>query len=120
ITLQDAVGMALMKNPNLAIASSNARISAYQVVEARGAFDVKLQVQPTSNYSVQPPLNPFAAGVGDVGQYPNPLYGEPGEPEFLYKAGPGDVIQHQSTFTYGLGGQSVNGTQYQAGIEQQR
>ncbi len=63
ITLQNAVGMALMKNPNLAISASNARISAYQVVEARGAFDVKLQVQPTSNYSVQPPLNPFEAGL---------------------------------------------------------
>ncbi len=120
ITLQDAVAMALMKNPNLAISASNARISAYQVVEARGAFDVKLQVQPTSNYNVQPPLNPFEAGPGSEGQYLNQNYPGPNETKYLYTPGPGDVIQHQSTFTYGLGGQSLNGTQYQAGIEQQR
>ncbi len=120
IALQDAIGMALAKNPNLAISASNSRISAYQVVEARGAFDVKLQVQPQSNYSVTPPLNPFEAGPGDVGQYANNSYPAPGQPKFLYTPGPGDVIQHQSSFSYGLGGQSVNGTQVQAGIQQTR
>lgn len=119
ITLQDAIGMALTRNPNLAISASNARISAYQVVEARGPFDVRLQVQPQSNYSVTPPLNPFEAGPGDVGQYPNQFY--PGEgPKYLYTPGPGDVIQHQTSFSYGLGGQSVNGTQFAAGIQQTR
>jgi HAE1 family hydrophobic/amphiphilic exporter-1 len=116
ITLQDAIGMALAKNPNLAISASNARISAYQVVEARGAFDVKLQVQPTSSYSVSPPLNLFDAGPGDVGRYVN----QEAPPQYLYTSGPGDVIQHQSSFSYGLGGQSVNGTQYTAGIQQTR
>jgi outer membrane protein TolC len=117
ITLQDAIGMALLKNPNLAIASSNARISAYQVVEARGAFDVKLQVQPQSSYSVTPPLNLFEAGPGEEGKY---LDTAVNPPEVVFTAGPGDVIQHQSSFSYGLGGQSVNGTQYTAGIEQTR
>ncbi len=79
ITLQDAIGMALPRNPNLAISASNARISAYQVVEARGAFDVRLQVQPQSNYSVQPPLNLFDAGPGEEGRYPNPSY-DPSNP----------------------------------------
>jgi HAE1 family hydrophobic/amphiphilic exporter-1 len=116
ITLQDAIGMALAKNPNLAISASNARISAYQVVEARGAFDVKLQVQPQSNYSVTPPLNPFEAGPGEEGRYVNQNIG----PFYLYTPGPGDVVQHQSSFSYGLGGQSVNGTQVQAGIQQTR
>jgi HAE1 family hydrophobic/amphiphilic exporter-1 len=120
ITLQDAIGMALTRNPNLAISASNARISAYQVVEARGAFDVKLQVQPQSNYSVQPPLNLFDAGPGDEGRYLNQEYPGYQQPKYLYTPGPGDVIQHQTSFSYGLGGQSVNGTQYAAGIQQTR
>src|ERR1700678_1097724 len=121
ITLQDAVGMALTKNPNLAVSASNSRIAAYQVVEARGAFDIRLQVQPQSNYSVTPPLNLFEAGPGDVGRYVNPNF-YPGCdcPDVVYTAGPGDVIQHQTSFTYGLGGQSVNGTQFTAGIQQTR
>ncbi len=32
--------------------------------------------------------------------------------------GPGYVTQHQSGFQYGLGGQTINGTQYSAGIQQ--
>jgi outer membrane protein TolC len=121
ITLQDAIGMALMKNSNLALSASDARISAYRVVEARGAFDVKLQVQPQSNYSVTPPLNLFDAGPGDEGRYLNQLYVPGcGCPQFIYKQGPGDVVQNQTSFNYGLGGQSVNGTQFTAGIDQQR
>jgi outer membrane protein TolC len=121
ITLQDAIGMALMKNSNLAVSASNARVSAYQVVEARGAFDVRLQVQPQSNYNVTPPLNLFESGPGDTGRYVNQAY-DPGCqcPQFIYKTGPGDVIQHQTSFNYGLGGESVNGSQFTAGIQQQR
>ena len=55
ISLEDAIGMALLKNPNLAVSSSNARVAGYQVVETKGAFDTRLQVQPTSSMSVQPP-----------------------------------------------------------------
>ena len=46
LSLQDAIGMALVKNPNLAVSASNMRVAGYQVVETKGAFDVRLQVQP--------------------------------------------------------------------------
>jgi outer membrane protein TolC len=117
IALQDAIGMALMRNSNLAISASNARVAAFQVVEARGAFDVRLQVQPQSSYSVTPPLNLFEAGPGEIGRYV-PENSSP--PPYLFTSGPGDVIQHQSSFSYGVGGQTVNGTQYTAGIQQTR
>jgi outer membrane protein TolC len=38
----------------------------------------------------------------------------------VYYNGPGDVIQHQTSTSYGVGGQTVNGTQYTAGIQQTR
>ncbi|MGA8533697.1 MAG: TolC family protein [Candidatus Tumulicola sp.] len=125
IALEDAIGMALLKNPNLAVSSANARIAGYQVVEAKGAFNMRLQVQPSSSMSVQPPTNPFFAGPGDVSEYfchpvtaincgVNPT----AQPEFT--AGPGNIIQHQYSFNYGLGGQTVNGAQYTAGIQQSR
>jgi outer membrane protein TolC len=125
ISLQDAIGMALSRNPNLAISASNARIAAYQVVEARGAFDVKLIVQPQSNYNVQPPLNIFDAGPGPEGRYINPDYDptqpiSASNPQYIYSRGPGNVITHQTSTTYGVGGLSVNGTQFNAGIDQTR
>ncbi len=97
IALNDAIGMALVKNPNLAVSASNTRVAAYQIVQAKGAFDLNLKVEPTSSYSLQPPQNLFFAGPGFS-----------------------DINQHQSTLTYGLTGQTVNGTQYTAGIEQSR
>jgi outer membrane protein TolC len=97
IALQDAIGMALLKNPNLAVSASNARIAGYQVVEAKGAFDISLRVNPSSVMSVQPATNLFFAG-------PNG----------------GNIIQHQSSLQYGLGGQTENGTQFTAGIQHTR
>ena len=41
LSLQDAIGMALLKNPNLSISASNSRVAGYQVVEAKGAFDLQ-------------------------------------------------------------------------------
>jgi outer membrane protein TolC len=126
LSLQDAIGMALLKNPNLAVSASNSRIAGYQVVEAKGAFDLNFKVEPVSSFSVQPPLNPFAAGPGDVGRYIcDPATnlncnGGFGTPFPIFTTGPGNIIQHQYTLTYGLGGQTENGTQYNAGIEQQR
>jgi outer membrane protein TolC len=38
----------------------------------------------------------------------------------LTECGPGNVFQHQSGFQYGFGGQLPGGTQYSAGIQQQR
>ncbi|HEY1883703.1 MAG TPA: TolC family protein [Candidatus Cybelea sp.] len=111
ISLQDAIAMSLLKNPNLAVSASNVKVARYQITQAKGQYDVQLHLEPSSSYSVTPPENLFEAGPGDVGRYtPGPVF----------TTGPGDVIQHQSTFQYGLGGQTENGTQYQAGIQQQR
>ncbi len=62
IALGDAIGMALLKNPTLAIAAGNTRIAAYGIESARGTFDVNFQVQPQVNRSIAAPQNPFFAG----------------------------------------------------------
>jgi len=119
ISLQDAIAMSLLRNPNLAVSASDVRIARYAVVEVKGAYDVQLQVKPSSSFSVQPPVNLIEAGPGDVGTYlitPNPSK----TPGVIYTQGPGNIIQHQSALQYGLGGQTRNGMTYQAGIQQSR
>jgi HAE1 family hydrophobic/amphiphilic exporter-1 len=117
ISLQDAVAMALLKNPNLAVSASNVRIARYSIVEVKGAYDVQLQLKPSSSFSVQPPENAFEAGPGQVGKY---TPGPGSTPGALYTTGPGNIIQHESAFQYGIGGQTENGMTYQAGIQQSR
>jgi HAE1 family hydrophobic/amphiphilic exporter-1 len=117
ISLQDAIAMALLKNPNLAVSASNIRIARYTIVEVKGAYDVQLQLKPSSSFSVQPPQNAFVAGPGQVGRY-TPAPGS--TPGVSYTTGPGDIIEHQSAFQYGVGGQTENGMTYQAGIQQSR
>ncbi|MGC9993301.1 MAG: TolC family protein [Candidatus Cybelea sp.] len=117
ISLQDAIAMALLKNPNLAVSASNVRIARYTIVEVKGAYDVQLQLKPSSSFSVQPPQNAFVAGPGEIGKYSPAPYGSPGP---VYTTGPGNIIQHQSAFQYGIGGQTENGLTYQAGIQQSR
>jgi outer membrane protein TolC len=112
ITLQDAVGMALLKNPNLAVSASNVKVARYQVVEAKGPFDLHFQVEPSTSFSVQPPENIFFAGPGTSTVVPGGLT--------PYITNPGNIIQHQSGFQYGLGGQTISGTTYVAGIAQTR
>ncbi|HEY1867431.1 MAG TPA: TolC family protein [Candidatus Cybelea sp.] len=119
IALQDAIAMALLKNPNLAVSASNVRIARYTIVSVKGAYDVQLQLKPTSSYFVQPPQNAFQAGPGEVGRY-TPSPGPYSTPGVIYTTGPGNIIQHQSTFQYGVGGQTENGLTYQAGIQQSR
>ncbi|MEO6836317.1 MAG: TolC family protein [Candidatus Tumulicola sp.] len=127
IALQDAIAMALLKNPNLAVSASNARIAGYQIVEAKGAFDLRLQVEPVSSMTISPPLNPFEAGPGEAStyyctppnSYPCNSFGSATPPP-VTATGPGNIIQHQYSLTYGLGGQTENGTQYTAGIQQTR
>jgi outer membrane protein TolC len=97
IALNDAIGMALLKNPNLSISAADVKIARYQIVEAKGPFDVRLQVEPSSSMVISPPESFFQAG-----------------PNFT------DIIQHTSTTQYGVGGQTVNGTQYTVGIQQSR
>ena len=51
IGLQDAITMALQRNTDLAVAESNNRIANYQIVAAKGAYDVQFQLVP--QYSAQ-------------------------------------------------------------------
>jgi outer membrane protein TolC len=120
ISLQDAVGMALVKNPELAISASNVRIARYRIVQAKANFDVQLHVEPSSSFSVTPPENLFFAGPGIGGSgYTcfNPFGGG------FYScstSGPGNISQHQYSFQSGVSGQTVNGLQWGAGITQTR
>ncbi len=120
ISLQDAVGMALLKNPELAISASNVRIARYRIVQAKANFDVQLHVEPSSNFSVTPPENLFFAGpgIGGDGYTCQPFgFGTPGP---CSTTGPGNIVQHQYSFQSGVSGQTVNGLQWGAGITQTR
>ncbi|MBV8066370.1 MAG: TolC family protein, partial [Candidatus Eremiobacteraeota bacterium] len=120
ITLQDAVAMALLKNPNLAVSASNVRIARYRVVQAKSNFDVHLQVEPSSNFSVLPPENLFFAGPGVQGNGYTCIPVGFGTPYPCSTTGPGYIIQHQYSFQSGVNGQGINGTQYSASIAQIR
>ncbi|MBV8344433.1 MAG: TolC family protein [Candidatus Eremiobacteraeota bacterium] len=118
ISLQDAVAMALLQNPNLAISASNARIARYRIAEAKSAFDTQLMLEPSSSFSVTPPENLFFAGPGNPGLYTcQPIVGPPFPCE---TAGPGNIIQHQYNFQGSFSGQLVNGTSYSIGIVRTR
>ncbi|MGA8100389.1 MAG: hypothetical protein WB810_17165, partial [Candidatus Cybelea sp.] len=67
ISLQDAIAMALLKNPNLAVSASNFRVAQYSIVQIKGAYDIALHLQPQSNFSVNPPQSFLAAGPGELG-----------------------------------------------------
>jgi outer membrane protein TolC len=118
IGLQDAIGMALANNHDLAVSASNVRVARYRIVQAKGNFDVHLQVEPSSSFYVQPPENIFFAGPG-VGGYGYTCFGFGGTFP-CSTTGPGYIIQHQYSFQSGVSGQGVNGTQYGAGITQTR
>ncbi len=120
LMLQDAVGMALLKNPNLAVSASNVKVAHYQVVEAKGPFDLQLRVEPSSSFSVQPPENVFFAGPGSTTVVPSPapLFSFIPAPGVVHN--PGNIIQNQYGLQYGLGGQTISGTTYSAGIQQTR
>jgi outer membrane protein TolC len=62
ITIEDAIGMALHRNTNLAVSQSNRRIAAYEIVAAKGAYDVKFQLQPQYQFSQQAAVSTFQAG----------------------------------------------------------
>ena len=120
ISLQDAVGMALVKNPELAISASNVRIARYRIVQAKANFDVQLHVEPSSNFSVTPPENLFFAGPGIGG---NGYTCQPigiGTPAPCSTTGPGNIVQHQYSFSSGVSGQTINGLQWGASITQTR
>jgi HAE1 family hydrophobic/amphiphilic exporter-1 len=62
LSLSDAIGMALARNTDLGVAQSNRRIAGWQIVAARGAYDVQLMVQPSFGYEKIPSLSPFQSG----------------------------------------------------------
>lgn len=113
IALQDAIAMALLRNPNLAVSASNFRVAHYTIVQTKGAYDVAFHIEPSSNYSVNPPENFLAAGPGGEGKYGS-------GPSAVVTSGPGNIVQHQSAFQYGASGQTENGTSYEAEITQSR
>ncbi|HZV76658.1 MAG TPA: TolC family protein [Candidatus Babeliales bacterium] len=112
ISLQDAIVMALVKNPSLAVSASNFRIARYTIVQVKGAFDPLVRAQTQSNFSANPPVNFLEAGPGELGYYPGVAP--------TTAVGPGNIIQHQSATEYGVSGQGEAGTTYAASIEQSR
>ncbi len=62
ITLENAIGMALSRNPDLAVAQANRHIAYYQIQAAKGAYDVRFSIEPQYQYVTQPPQNEFFAG----------------------------------------------------------
>lgn len=119
ISLQDAVSMALLRNPNLAITAGNVRIARYNVVASKGAFDTQLHLEPSSSNQVTPPENVFFAGPGQTGAYR--CYDRYGHRYYTcYAEGPGNILQHVYQFQGGLGGQTVNGLLWNASITRSR
>ncbi len=62
IAIDDAVSMALAHNTDLAVSQSNRRISAFQIVAAKGAYDTSFQVIPSYQVQVEAPLSPLNSG----------------------------------------------------------
>ncbi len=62
IALDDAIGMALGRDTDLAVAQSNQRISNYQIIAARGAYDVKFQLAPQYQRSTTAAVSSFQSG----------------------------------------------------------
>ncbi len=96
ISLDNAIGMALLKNPDLAVDASNTRVASYQVQEAKGLNDVRLFVEPSVKHDTNPALNPFFSGGTDF------------EP----------IIQNYQTQQAGVEGQLETGTQYNINVSQ--
>ncbi len=93
ITLENAVGMALSRNPDLVVAQANRRIAQYQIEAAKGAYDVRLSVEPQYQYASEPPQNVFFAG-----------------PDF------GPIVQRNASVTAGAQGVLPAGQQYSVNV----
>jgi HAE1 family hydrophobic/amphiphilic exporter-1 len=63
IRLQDALVMALQRNTELAVSQANRLIANYQIVAAKGAYDVNFQLVPSYSHVVTPVLSPFNTTV---------------------------------------------------------
>jgi len=62
LSLGDAIGMGLAHNTDLALSRSNRRIAGFRIAQAQGAYDLRLQIQPSYSFTQQPPLSSFDAG----------------------------------------------------------
>ncbi len=62
ITLDNAIGMGLSRNPDLAVAQANRHIAQYQIESARGAYDINFNVEPQYQFAETAPQNAFFAG----------------------------------------------------------
>jgi HAE1 family hydrophobic/amphiphilic exporter-1 len=62
VKLDDAIAMALSRNTDLAVAESNNRIANYEIVAAKGAYDVQFQLIPQYQHQVQPAESLFSTG----------------------------------------------------------
>ena len=98
LTLSDAIGMALLKNPDLSIAASNTRIASYQIQAAKGAFDVHFLLEPSVKHSTSAATNAFFAGGNDF------------QP----------IVQNVQTVEGGLKGQMPSGQQYSVSLSQSK
>ncbi len=97
LTLDAAIGMALAKNPDLAVSAASTKIAAYQIRAARGAYDVRFMIEPSIKHDKAAPENAFFAG-----------------PNF------GPVEQNYQNVQAGVSGQLPIGTQYSASVSQTR
>jgi outer membrane protein len=96
ISLDDAIGMALLKNPNLSVAASNTRVAAYRIEEAKGAYDVRFFVTPSIKHDTTAPQNAFFAGGPDY------------QP----------IVQNYQNVQAGVEGQTLAGTQFNVNLSQ--
>ncbi|MGP6159876.1 MAG: TolC family protein [Vulcanimicrobiaceae bacterium] len=62
LSLDDAVAMALARNTDLIVSASNRRIAGYQIVAAKGAYDLQFQIQPSYSFAQSASISPFQAG----------------------------------------------------------
>ncbi len=99
IALNDAIGMALLKNPDLAVSASNTKVAAYQVQEAKGVNDVNFFVEPSIKHDTNAATNAFFGGGPDF------------QP----------IVQNYQTLQVGVKGQlSETGTQYNLNLSQSK
>jgi outer membrane protein TolC len=89
VKLDDAIAMALQRNTQLAVDQANQRIANYQIVAAKGAYDVNFQLTPQFQTQIEPVQSPFATGPNN-----------------------GPVTQISRGATAGFSGETPFGTQY--------
>lgn len=119
ISLQDAVEMALLKNPDLAVSASNVRVARYQIMQAKAPFDVQLQLGPSSSYSVTASQSLFFSGPGQSGIYTcvNQFFGTKHPCTIPV---PGNIVQNQYEFQGDFTGRTTGGATWSAGIVRTR